>query len=302
MNRPRIAPEDLFDAEFLESVQRLRIVAQRVARSGRPAEQRSRDMGSGIEFRDFRAYSPGDDFRAIDWNIYQRLGRVFLRLFEELEDLPVYLVPDTSESMFLEDPPRIKAALRTALALAAIALHQHDSVGLLPFGEDLEVAVRPTAGKGQVLRFADHLSRLTAGERQPGTDFKTSLDKLRAMPLRSGLVVIISDFFDPAGLEPVIESLQLLRHRVLLCQITRATDREPDLDGDLRLVDCETGQLEDVSVTANVRDAYRRAYDRFEKKLTDFARDRQAGLVRIDADRDVLDQLAPLFESGSLVV
>ena len=101
-----ITESELFDPAFLEAVGRLRLVAHRVARGGRPAEQRSKDMGAGIEFRDFRPYSPGDDFRAIDWNIYRRLGRVFLRLFEELEDLPVYLAPDVSQSLFLESPPR----------------------------------------------------------------------------------------------------------------------------------------------------------------------------------------------------
>lgn len=297
-----IDPEELFDPVFLESVQRLRIIATRVARAGRPAEQRSRDMGSGIEFRDFRGYTPGDDFRAIDWNIYQRLGRVFIRLFEELEDLPVYLLPDLSESMFLEDPPRARAALRVSLALAAIALHQHDSVSLLPFGEELEVRVRATSGKNQVLRFAHHLAGLTREERRPGTDIRAALDKLRALPLRSGLVIIVSDFFDPAGLDAVLDSVRMLRHRVLLCQIARDSDRNPSLEGDVRVVDCETQQVEDVSITPSVIEAYRRAYDRFQDRLTAFARDRHLGFVRIDADRDVLAQLGPLFETGSLIV
>ena len=102
----------LFDAAFLDSLQGLRIIARRVPRGGRHADQRSLDLGSGIEFRDFRPYSPGDDFRAIDWNIYRRLGRVFLRLFEELEDLPLYLMPDVSDSMFQEDPPRAPLPVR----------------------------------------------------------------------------------------------------------------------------------------------------------------------------------------------
>ncbi|MEZ6195392.1 MAG: DUF58 domain-containing protein [Planctomycetota bacterium] len=99
----------LFDPDFIAAVQRLKLVAKRVARGGKHAEQRSRDLGSGIEFRDYRPYSAGDDMRAIDWNIYRRLGRVFLRLFEEIEDLPVYLCVDTSTSAFLEDSPRVAA-------------------------------------------------------------------------------------------------------------------------------------------------------------------------------------------------
>ena len=105
----RLLKEPLFDGEFLDKVQRLRLVARRVAPRGRFAEQASKDRGSGLEFQDYRPYVPGDDLRAIDWNVYRRLGRVFLRLFEELEDLPVYLLPDISGSAWMEDPPRARA-------------------------------------------------------------------------------------------------------------------------------------------------------------------------------------------------
>ena len=96
--------DELFDSKFLDSLKNLRLIARRVPAGGRFAEQRSSDLGHGLEFRDFRPYAPGDDLRAVDWNIYRRLGRVFIRLFEELEDLPLYLMPDISGSAFLEDP------------------------------------------------------------------------------------------------------------------------------------------------------------------------------------------------------
>ena len=298
MNRPP-AVSELFDAEFLESLTRLRIRARRVARGGRHAEQRSLDLGSGIEFRDFRPYSPGDDFRAIDWNIYRRLGRVFLRLFEELEDLPVYLIVDTSESMFLETPPRGHAALRCALALTAVALNQHDSVGLFPFSDDLEVALRPQSGKGRLFTFAEGMARLEPGG---STNFDASLRRFRSMRLRRGLAVVISDFFDARGAASVVQSLKLLEHRILLVQLVRASDRDPDVRGDLRLLDCESGAAEDVSATAAVLESYRHAYDRFQGTLIEFTRSRGAGLLRLDADVDIVPQLATLFESGNLLV
>ena len=93
---PALSKEQVFDPAFLASLSHLRLVARRVPRDGRFAEQLSHDLGHGTDFRDFRPYAVGDDFRAIDWNIYQRLGRVFLRLYEELEDLPLYLMPTNS--------------------------------------------------------------------------------------------------------------------------------------------------------------------------------------------------------------
>ena len=295
----RIRSEELFDPAFLASLERLRVVARRVAPRGRHADQRSRDLGGGLEFKDYRAYTSGDDLRSVDWNIYRRLGRVFLRLFEEQEDLPLYLLPDVSESAWMEEPPRARAGLRAALALGAISLNQHDRVGLFPFADDLTVAVRPRAGKRRVLQFADELARLEPGGR---TDFQRSLRTFGHLRLREGLVAIVSDFFDPAGIDAVVDALGRLRHKLVLVQLVRSTDANPDLQGDVRLLDCETGEGEDVSVTPAVRAGYQRAYAAWGEGLTRFAQGRRAGLLRLDVEQPVVPQLARLFEGGRLAV
>ena len=293
------SPDELFDAHFLESLQHLKLVARRVPAGGRFAEQRSKDLGHGIEFRDFRPYAPGDDLRGVDWNIYRRLGRVFLRLFEELEDLPLYLMPDVSKSAFHESPPRALASLRCSLALAAVSLGQHDQVGVFPFSDDLSVLLRPQSGKGRVLSFARRLTEIEPGGQ---TDIARSLRRLGGMRLRQGLLVIVSDFFDPAGIDAVLDALRHVRHRLLLVQLVKASDRDPRIQGEVRLRDCETGAVEDVSVTGQVIESYRAAYDRFEGALAGFARRRSAGLLRLDVDADVVPQLASLFESGHYAV
>lgn len=299
-----MAPEtvtlrELFDPEFVQSVSRLKILARRVAPSGSPAEKRSRQKGSGMEFRDYRPYAPGDDFRSIDWNVYQRLGRVFLRLFEEQRDLPVYVAPDVSASMFRGELPRARAALRCAFALSAVALREHDSVGVFPFSDELQMALRPSSGKGRIMRVAQTLSGL-----QPGgaTDFGTSMRKLQALNLREGLLVVISDFFDPKGIEAVCDALKRVRHRLLLVQLVRKSDADPKLEGDLLLRDCETGHEQNVSATGPVLEAYRRAWASFHDELGRFASGRQAGILRLDVEEDVVPQLATLFESGAYVV
>jgi uncharacterized protein (DUF58 family) len=309
-----LAFEELFDPKFMESLNWLRLVAGRVPMGGRFAEQRSKAMGHGIEFRDFRPYSPGDDLRAVDWNIYRRLGRVFLRLFEEMEDLPVYLMPDLSASAYTpeatgapgsETPlaPRAHGGLRAAMALATIALGQHDSVGVFPFSNDVRVAIRPQSGAGRTMTFAKVLSGLgpqTEGSANT-TDLVNSLRKFEGMRLRTGLVVIISDFFDPAGIEAVTKALGRTRHKLLLVQLVRKGDRDPDpvrMSGDLRLVDSETGDAQNLSITADLLGRYRTAYDHFETGLTEFATRRQCGLLQLDVDQPIVDQLATLFEGG----
>ena len=289
--------DELFDPGFLTSLSHLSIIARRVAAGGRFGEKLSRDLGSGMEFRDYRPYTPGDDLRRIDWNIYSRLGRVFLRLYEEQQDLPLYVMPDLSASMYSDGALRIRAALRTALAMAAISMNQNDTAGLVPFGEELDLVTKGETGKLSIMRFARYLSLL---EPRWNTDLAKSLDKLASLNLRPGLLVIISDFFDPAGLKRFATVTGRIRHKLLLIQITRPADANPGLQGELRLRDCETGEVTDIAMTPAVMRRYREAYERFCDELTSLARKRRAGLLRLDAEQDVVRQLATLFESGSL--
>ena len=296
---PVLTKEQIFDPAFLASLSHLRLVARRVPRDGRYAEQRSNDLGHGTDFRDFRPYAPGDDFRAIDWNIYQRLGRVFLRLYEELEDLPLYLMPDVSRSLFLESPPRALGGLRTTLALASISLNHHDSTGLFPFSSDCEVLARPQSGYGKVMLFADQLARLEPGGK---TDIRAAVKRFNSFGLRRGLLAIVSDFFDPAGVDAVIAALKQVRHKLLLVQLVRKSDAVPDVSGDVRVIDCETKEAEDISVTPHLIKNYSRVYERFQMKLAEFARQRHAGLLRVDVDEEIVPQLAQVFEAGRFVV
>ena len=296
---PALSKEQIFDPKFLASLSHLRLVARRVPQDGRYAEQRSHDLGHGTDFRDFRPYVAGDDFRAIDWNIYQRLGRVFLRLYEELEDLPLYLMSDISRSLFLETPPRALACLRTTLALASISLNHHDTTGLFPFSNDCEVLAHPQSGYGKVMLFADRLAHL-----QPGgeTDIRAAIKRFNSFGMRRGLLVVVSDFFDPAGSEAVIAALKQVRHKLLLVQLYRRSDAEPDIRGDVRVIDCETREAEDISVTPALIKRYHRFYEQFQATLADFARRRNAGFLRMDVDEEIVPQLAQIFESGRYVV
>ena len=292
---------ELFDPDFLASLSHLSLTVQRVAPGGRFGERLSKDLGAGIEFRDFRPYSPGDDPRAIDWNIYRRLGRVFLRLYEEQQDLPLYLMPDVSPSMYHEPVPRALTALRTTLALATISLGHHDSTALLPFNDQLEVRVKSMSGKASTMAFAEHLARLSPSDTAQ-TNLAASIRRLAGMNLRRGLLVIISDFFDPGGLEAVRDALRAIRHRLLFVQLVRGDDAEPNLDGDLRLRDCETGDIAEITITPHVLEKYRDAYQTFNRSLAELVRYYRGGLLRVDVEADLVEQLNAFFASGSLRV
>lgn len=301
MSARAIPFDELFDPGFLASLSHLSLTVQRVAPGGRFGDRLSKDMGAGIEFRDFRPYSPGDDPRAIDWNIYRRLGRVFLRLYEEQQDLPLYLMPDISASMYHEPVPRALTALRTTLALATISLSHHDSTALFPFAHQMEVRVKSMSGKASTMAFAEHLSRISPSD-DAQTNLAASLKRLADMNLRRGLLVVISDFFDPAGLDAVRDALRAIRHRLLFVQLVRPSDTSPDLVGDLRLRDCETGDVAEITVTPHVLAKYREAYDSFNAQLADLVKYFRGGLLRLDVEADLVQQLNTLFESGNLRV
>ncbi|QSX34142.1 DUF58 domain-containing protein [Shewanella avicenniae] len=293
----------LFDPSFVEQVQQFSLRVAQAGKGGRLAEQKTPARGQGLEFADFKPYVAGDDLRAIDWNIYRRLGRVFVRVFEEQQDLPVYLLLDLSASMFLEQPARITAAKQAALALGAIALNQHDAVTLLPFSEKLQMQHKGMSGKHQLLRLAQLISE---GDQQSKTSLADVLQEFASFPLRQGLVVVISDFFDNQGIAPVVDALGQLRHKLLLVQLTQPWDSDPSLQtqmsGDVRLQDCETAEYADLQITPELLANYQAAYQAFNDQLTQLAGGRGAGLLRLDASSPVLPQLATLFGQGGLLL
>lgn len=286
---------ELFPPEFLAALDGLRIEARRVPPGGRHGEHHAREAGTGIEFRDYRAYSPGDDFRRIDWNLYRRFQKVFLRQLDELRDLPLYVLADLSDSMWLEDPPRAHAARRAAAVMAAVSLGQLDPVAIHPFGATLGTALAPTSGKR-------HLPRVLAYLEEQGplgrTDFRRSLGTFASLPHRPGLAVVISDFFDEGGLDAVTAAMNQLRHRLLLVRIIHESDRNPPDAGELRLVDCESGATVDVTLSERVRTRYFEKLRAFEDGLARFAASRSADLVEVAADQPVLPRFQAVFTGG----
>ena len=299
----RLTFDELFDSEFLSALEVFDLRIKRFIRQGRHGEQLSHDRGFGQEFKDFKAYVPGDDLRAVNWSIYQRLGRLFVHVFEEYQDLPVYLLVDLSKSMFLEDPPRIVAGLRTALALGAIAAGQHDIVSLFSFSDNLDMQTKPISSKGQLIVLARQMAELDELDR---TNLSDVLDELSHQKLRRGLLVIVSDFFDPAGIEAIDDAIRKVRHKILLIQLTKEEDADPELNpeiaGDLRLVDCELDEALDVTIEPQVIREYKRIYSTFNDALIELADSLGSGLVQIDCEKDILDQLSLMFQTRNLLV
>ncbi|MCA8966443.1 MAG: DUF58 domain-containing protein [Planctomycetes bacterium] len=296
---------ELFDPAFVRGLEGLRMLARSVPAGGRHAEQRSRARGAGQEFTDVRAYVAGDDFRTVDWHVFLRLDKVFVRLFLEDQDLPVYFVLDQSASMARQAAApgamsRSVVARRVVAALAYVALNHMDRVAVFPFASEPLRGLPGLSGKGAFQRLLAWLAALPA---TGGTGLCEALRSFGARRLRRGLCVVVTDGFDARGADAVLAELRRLPHRPLIVRPVHAGEDRPEhLRGEIRAVDCESGQHLELSVDDALLDRYRAAYRKFEEELAAFAQSRGGGYLAVRTDQPLLPQLAQVFQHGVLTV
>ncbi len=290
--------DDLFDEEFQRRLEYLAIVSRKIYRGRMRAERRSKKTGAGIEFADHREYAPGDDFRYLDWNVYQRTGRLLVRLFEEEEDLSVYVIVDTSRSMSLGDPSKLDYAKRIAAALAYVALANLDRVSVLSFDEKMEARLAPTRGKNRIFKVFDFLRPLVAeGE----TKLEDSLKTFAAQNKRRGIAILISDLYDPAGFEDGINQLRFAKFEPFVLHLFDPAEVEPALHGDVRLVDHETGEHREVTITPRVLKRYKEAHEKYRKEIATFCGKKQVAYHPLRTDLPFDEAVLEVLRAGGLV-
>ena len=247
----------LFDESTLRKLNQLTLVASRVRSGAMKGERRSSRRGSSVEFADYRNYAPGDDLRRLDWNIYARLERPFIKLFEEEEDLAVHILVDGSQSMNWGEGEENKFnyALRLAAGLGAITLASGDvlSIGLLQSGK-VATEFGPSRGQSSLTRLFRFLENLEPGGE---TDLNRSMRDYSIIPRRAGLVILISDLFAADGYEAGLRQLMGRGHEAALIHALAPDELDPPLAGDIQLIDIETNHEQDVSLDGGLRELYR---------------------------------------------
>jgi uncharacterized protein (DUF58 family) len=247
----------LFDESTLRKLNQLTLVASRVRSGAIKGERRSSRRGSSVEFADYRNYTAGDDLRRLDWNIYARLEKPFIKLLEEEEDLAVYILIDGSRSMDWGegDQHKFNYARHLAAGIGAIALSSGDllSVGFLQGGH-VTSEFGPSRGQYALPRLFNFLESLEANTE---TDLNASLREYSVTPRRAGLVILISDLFAADGYESGLRQLLSRGHEAALIHILSPDEVDPPLAGDLQLVDIETNFEQDVSIDGGLRNLYR---------------------------------------------
>ncbi len=292
---------DLFDAPFLRRIEHLALLARRMATSGQRAQRRSKKIGSGIEFADHRDYTPGDDPRYLDWKVYGRTERLLLRQYEEEEDLSVYFLIDRSTSMGMAPAGELnlfERSLQVTAALSYISLSNLDRVAVVPFSTTVERPDRSLRGKGQFFRILRLLSSLQIGG--PTNLPNTLRDFARHRP-RRGLVVLISDFYDPRGLDDGLRYLAFRGFEVMVLQLCDSRLFEAGHFGDLALVDCETGERRELCMTPELLVAYEEAFIEFSTDIANAAREVGARHLRVDVSTPFDEMVMKVFRSGGFL-
>jgi len=251
---PTAAPTALLDPLFLHKLEQLELVSKKIFVGRMKGERKSKRRGSSVEFADHRNYSVGDDLRHIDWNVYGRLDKLFLKLFLEEEDLHFYTMLDTSLSMDFGEPTKLHYGKQVAAALAFIGLVNHDRVVLDTFGSNLDVGLSSVRGRSQMHRVVGYLDKLGASG---ASDLTAAVKSFAIKHAGKGVVVLISDFLDKRGYEPALRYLLARNMDIYVIHVLSQEEVEPELAGDLRLVDAEDDDEAEISVSAPLLARYK---------------------------------------------
>jgi len=255
----------MFDTTFLKKLEKLSLVSRRTFQGQLLANRRARQLGSGIVFADHRNYHFGDDLRYLDWNVYARFGHELIRRFEEEKDLNVYFLLDCSKSMSAGNPNKFDYARQVTAALAYVALADLDRVGIVAFADKVYQTYPTIRGKQHILKLIEFLESLeTVGET---TDLAASINEFVQQKQHIGLVVVVSDFFDPKGFRPGLDALRYRNYEPHLIQIHDKLEAEPAMLGDRQLHDVETAEMQEVTISEDMVRRYKKKFSAFMSEI-----------------------------------
>lgn len=281
----------LLTPQFLKQLDPFYIRAKHAFRGGFRGERRSLNRGSGMEFADYRVYEPGDDLRHVDWNIYARLDRLFIKLFHTDEDLSLVLLIDNSDSMEFGSPTKLTCAKQIAAALGYIALAHADSVTIYTCAERLSPMLLPTTGKSQYPRLTKALDTIAASGQ---TRLTECLKQLPTYQRRAGMVVILSDFLDPSGYADGFKLLSGRGFSLIAIHLISAEEMDPQTHleniptgGDWLVEDAETGETKAVTINAETLAQYKDQQQTFCNNLQRFCTDQSIGYAQLKSDTPV---------------
>jgi uncharacterized protein (DUF58 family) len=289
---------NLLPPDLLAQLERLELVTRKIFRGRMKGERRSKRKGQSVEFADFRAYAPGDDLRTIDWNLYARLDKLIVKLFLEEEDLHFYVLIDDSRSMDFGEPTKLDYAKQLAAALGYIGLTRTDRVRIETLGQGLREHGPVLRGRKSVWRMLEYLNGIAPG------DAVSLAEGVKNFCLRNtgrGVVVLISDLMDKSGYEAGLRYLVSQQMDVYVIQLLSQAEIEPDVKGDLKLVDCEDQDVAEISVSAPLLARYKTTLNAFTSGAQEFCSRRGMNYLLANNQTPVKELISSYLRRRGLV-
>lgn len=253
----------LFDGAFLQKIRQLSLNARFFLDGTTAGNRKSHSKGSSVEFSDYREYTPGDDFRRIDWNAYGRFEKLFIKLFMEEREAPVTIFLDVSRSMDWGEPNKTISSRRLAAALAYISLANFDRVTLCCVDDRTQQMYRNLRGKNFFHKVTGILENI---QYTGSSNLHGAIEDSRIQWGR-GITVLISDLFTQGNIDELLKYLTYHKQTVYLCHILSPQELKPDISDSMRLVDSETGEAMDVTATPSLLKSYDRALSDFISRI-----------------------------------
>ena len=300
--------QPLFDEALLAQVRRLSLTPSGIRSTGLAGEHRSRRRGSSPEFADFKSYSIGDDYRRIDWNIYSRLGALFVRLSEVTTDISVQILLDASESMAWRGGPdrqsKFTVGRQLAGVLAYVALQRFDRVTITPFAETFRPEFGPAQGRSSVHPMLSYVSTLEPGG---ATELPRTLEGWLRTRRSGGFLLLISDLLSGEP-EELAVALRACRERgwdVAILQVLDPAERDPALlaasvedRAAIELIDVESNERLRLAMTDEVVARSRDAMLAWSKSVEEVCLQERALLIPVETERPLAELLRRLSDAG----
>jgi uncharacterized protein (DUF58 family) len=264
---PDLQSQSLLDPQFLHRLEQLVLVSRKIFMGRMKGERRSKKKGQSSEFADYRNYVVGDDLRFLDWNLYARLDKLFLRLFMEEEDLHFYVLIDNSLSMDFGQPTKLHYAKQVAAALGFIGLVNLDRVVIEAFNNQLTQTLPAVRGRRSLWRLMDFLQKI---EPAGPSDLRKSLRSFSLKCSGKGIVVLLTDLMDKGGYEDALRYLVTRQLDIYVIQVLSQEEIEPEIVGDLQLVDAEDEDKAEITVSSALLKRYKQNLAAFRASVHEF--------------------------------
>jgi len=290
--------DELFDADFLDRLRAIFLRLRKRRQLRKKGVQSTQATGFTREFKDYRHYTRNDDYRAIDWRLYARLEKLFIRLYEEVQELHIHILLDTSNSMASPYGEKRQTALKLGVALAYLGLVGQHKVSLYSMADKVVEALPPMKGQGNIQKVIDFAKGLHFGE---VTDLEKCFAEFRPSRQRFGIVFVVSDLFgkEIGSATSALRRASSWPGETHIIHVHHPREQKPDLDGEVELIDSETKEVRRLWFTKRELKRYEEAFEGFISEIQQACLSRQVDYLRWRTDQPFEDLFLDLLSQGS---